>query len=107
MINHALAPGRPQDIEGTREFSCSARRDVHPAHWIESHVVAEGDLVVQFGGTPVDRALVAVVAECYVRGVGTRPVAHTPPHNPTHSATRGSRTGGSSTIGLRRGVSSA
>jgi predicted ester cyclase len=49
MINHALAPGRPQGIEGTREFLRSARRDVHPARWIESHVVAEGDLVVQFG----------------------------------------------------------
>ncbi len=49
MVNHALAPGRPQGIEGTREFLRSARRDLHPVRWIESHVVAEGDLVVQFG----------------------------------------------------------
>ena len=49
MINHALAPGRPQGIEGTREFLRSARRDLHPVRWTESHVVAEGDLVVQFG----------------------------------------------------------
>jgi hypothetical protein len=49
MINHALAPGRPQGIEGTREFLRSARRDIHSARWTESHVVAEDDLVVQFG----------------------------------------------------------
>lgn len=49
IVNHALAPGRPQGIEGTREFLRSARRDIHPVRWIESHVVAEGDLVVQFG----------------------------------------------------------
>ena len=47
--NHALAPGRPQGIAGTREFLENARRDLHPVRWIESHVVAEGDLVVQFG----------------------------------------------------------
>ena len=49
IVNHALAPGRPQGIEGTREFLRSARRDLHPVRWIDSHVVAEGDLVVQFG----------------------------------------------------------
>lgn len=49
MVNHALAPGRPQGIEGTREFLRSARRDLHPVRWIASHVVAEDDLVVQFG----------------------------------------------------------
>jgi predicted ester cyclase len=49
MTNHALAPDRPQGIAGTREFLEGARRDVHPVRWIESHVVAEGDLVVQFG----------------------------------------------------------
>jgi predicted ester cyclase len=47
--NHALAPGRPAGIEGTREFLETARRHQFPARWIESHVVAEGDLVVQFG----------------------------------------------------------
>ena len=49
MVNHALAAGRPQGIEGTREFLRSAGRAVHPVRWIESHVVAESDLVVQFG----------------------------------------------------------
>ena len=49
VVNHTLAPGRPQGIEGTREFLRSARRDLDPVRWIESHVVAEGDLVVQFG----------------------------------------------------------
>lgn len=49
IVNHALAQGRRQGIEGTREFLRSARRDLHPVRWIESHVVAEGDLVVQFG----------------------------------------------------------
>jgi predicted ester cyclase len=49
IVNHALAPGRPQGIEGTREFLRSARRDIHPVRWIESHTVAEDDLVVQFG----------------------------------------------------------
>jgi predicted ester cyclase len=49
IVNHALAPGRPQGITGTREFLRSARRDLHPARWLWSEVVAENDLVVQFG----------------------------------------------------------
>jgi ketosteroid isomerase-like protein len=49
IVNQPLAPGRPQGIEGTGEFFRSARRDVHPVRWLETHVVAEGDLVVQFG----------------------------------------------------------
>ena len=50
IVNHALAPGRPQGIEGTREFLVGARRHEHPGRrWIDSLVVAEGDLVVQFG----------------------------------------------------------
>lgn len=50
IVNHALAPGRPQGLEGTRQFLRSAHRDVlHSARWLESRVVAEGDLVVQFG----------------------------------------------------------
>jgi len=47
--NHALAPGRPSGIDGTRQFLESARRGAHPARWVDSYVVAEGDLVVQFG----------------------------------------------------------
>lgn len=49
MVNHALAPGRPQGLEGTREFLRNARRETHGGRWITSFVVAEGDLVVQFG----------------------------------------------------------
>jgi predicted ester cyclase len=49
IVNHALAPGRPQGIEGTREFLRNARRDLHGGRWITSHVVAEDDMVVQFG----------------------------------------------------------
>ena len=49
MVNHALAPGRPAGLAGTREFLQARHRRGRPARWIESHVVAEGDLVVQFG----------------------------------------------------------
>jgi ketosteroid isomerase-like protein len=49
MVNHALAAGAKPGIEGTRDFLRGARRDVHPARWVESRVVAEGDMVVQFG----------------------------------------------------------
>jgi predicted ester cyclase len=49
IVNHALAPGRPSGLEGTREFLRAAQRDVHGARWRESFMVAENDLVVQFG----------------------------------------------------------
>jgi len=49
MVNHALAPGMPTGIEGTRQFLLRAHRDQNPVRWVESHVVAEGELVVQFG----------------------------------------------------------
>jgi hypothetical protein len=49
MVNHALAPGRPTGLAGTREFLEARHRRGRPARWIESHVVAQGDLVVQFG----------------------------------------------------------
>ena len=49
MVNHALAPGRPSGIEGSREFLSSARRDQKPVQWVWSVVVAEGDYVVQVG----------------------------------------------------------
>ncbi len=54
VVNHALAPGRPQGIAGTREFLQTARRDVRPARWLWSHVVAENELVVQFGSRELD-----------------------------------------------------
>jgi len=49
MVNHALAAGRAQGLEGTREFLRNAGRATHPGRWISSVVVAEGDMVVQFG----------------------------------------------------------
>jgi predicted ester cyclase len=54
MVNHALAPGRPQGLAGTREFLTTARRAQHPGRWITSFVVAEGDMVVQFGLRELD-----------------------------------------------------
>ncbi|MGH3715100.1 MAG: ester cyclase [Micromonosporaceae bacterium] len=49
MVNHALAGSRSQGLEGTREFLRRARRDIHGGRWLSSIVVAEGDMVVQFG----------------------------------------------------------
>jgi predicted ester cyclase len=49
MVNHALASGRPQGVEGTRQFLELARRITHPARWLSSCMVAENDLVVHFG----------------------------------------------------------
>lgn len=49
IVNHSLAPDRRAGIEGTRDFFRSARRDVHGAAWIDSIVVGERDMVVQFG----------------------------------------------------------
>ena len=50
MVNHALAPGRPAGLAGTREFLETMGRHQLTEHaWDELTVVAEGDLVVQFG----------------------------------------------------------
>jgi SnoaL-like domain len=49
VINHALVPRRPPGIEGTREFLRSAQRDVYPSRWVTSNLLAENDLVAQFG----------------------------------------------------------
>jgi predicted ester cyclase len=50
MVNHALAPGRPSGLEGTREFlETAGRRRWLADRWREMTVVAEGDFVVQFG----------------------------------------------------------
>jgi predicted ester cyclase len=49
MINHALAPGRPSGIEGTRQFLASPRRSQKAGRWVSSVVIAERDFVVQFG----------------------------------------------------------
>jgi predicted ester cyclase len=54
IVNHALAPHMPPGIEGTRLFFESARRDLHPSRWLETLIVAEGDLVVQFGSREME-----------------------------------------------------
>jgi predicted ester cyclase len=49
MINHALASGRPPGLEGTREWLETEGRNFQSFPWKELLVVAEDDLVVQFG----------------------------------------------------------
>ena len=50
MVNHALAPGRPAGLAGTREFlQTMGRTSMTNQSWHELTVVAEGDYVVQFG----------------------------------------------------------
>jgi predicted ester cyclase len=50
MVNHALAPGRPAGLAGTREFlSTQGRRGWRSDRWQQVVVVAEGDHVVQYG----------------------------------------------------------
>lgn len=48
-VNHALAPGRPNGIEGTRQFLSSPGRQAHAGRWVERVVVAESDYVVEYG----------------------------------------------------------
>jgi predicted ester cyclase len=50
MVNHALAPGRPPGLAGTREFlSSRGRSDWRSDQWQHLVVVAGGDYVVQYG----------------------------------------------------------
>jgi predicted ester cyclase len=50
MVNHALASGRPQGLEGTREFLASSfGRRFATDGWEQLTVIAEGDFVVQHG----------------------------------------------------------
>lgn len=50
MVNHALAPGRPRGLAGTREFlSTSGRTQFVTTTWPEKFVIAEGDFVVWYG----------------------------------------------------------
>jgi predicted ester cyclase len=50
MVNHALAPHRPQGLAGTREFlESDGHRKFRDRRWDELIVVAEGPYVVQFG----------------------------------------------------------
>ncbi len=49
MVNHALAPGRPEGLEGTREFVRTGMPQFQGDNWTDSVIVADGDYVVQFG----------------------------------------------------------
>jgi hypothetical protein len=49
MVNHALASTGSSGLEGTCRFLERAAREVHRARWLSSYVVAENDMVVQFG----------------------------------------------------------
>ena len=50
MVNHALAPGRPPGLAGTREFLNSrGRDDWRSDQWQHLVVVADNDYVVQYG----------------------------------------------------------
>jgi predicted ester cyclase len=49
LVNHSLAPTRPQGLEGTRQWLETDGRNFQSFSWHELTVVAEHDLVVQFG----------------------------------------------------------
>ena len=50
MVNHALAPGRPAGLAGTREFLTTQGRGIWGSdRWRQLVVVADGDYVVQYG----------------------------------------------------------
>jgi predicted ester cyclase len=54
MVNHALAPTRPAGLEGTRQWLETEGRNFQSFPWKQLTVVAEGDLVVQFGSRAHD-----------------------------------------------------
>jgi predicted ester cyclase len=49
MVNHSLAPSRPAGLAGSREWLETDGRNFQSFEWRDLHVVAENDLVVQFG----------------------------------------------------------
>jgi predicted ester cyclase len=49
MVNHALRADRPQGLEGTREWLTTEGPKFRSFRWQQLMVVADGDLVVQFG----------------------------------------------------------
>lgn len=49
MVNHALAPSRPPGLAGTREWLETEGPNFQSFPWKEQRIVAEDDLVVQFG----------------------------------------------------------
>jgi predicted ester cyclase len=75
LVNHALAPGRPQGLDGTREFLRSARREAHGGRWVDSIVVAEGEMVVQFGRRELHWPGGSFMGFDVPRGIATRDVA--------------------------------
>ena len=75
LVNHALAADRPQGLEGTREFLRQAARHTRPGRWLDSMVVAEGDLVVQFGRRELYWPGGSLLGFDAAPGVATRDVA--------------------------------
>lgn len=49
MVNHALRPGRPKGLEGTRQWLETEGTKFQDFRWQQLIVVGEQDLVVQFG----------------------------------------------------------
>jgi predicted ester cyclase len=49
LVNHSLAPSRAPGLDGTRQWLATDGRKFASFRWRELSVVAEGDLVVQFG----------------------------------------------------------
>lgn len=49
MVNHTLASWRPEGLEGTRQWLTTEGAKFESFRWRELAVVAENDLVVQFG----------------------------------------------------------
>lgn len=49
MVNHALAPDRPQGLAGTRQFLTQSANRFGDTGWSSLQVIAEGDFVVQHG----------------------------------------------------------
>lgn len=49
MVNHALRPDRPQGLAGTRQWLETEGVNFQSFRWQDLLVVAEDDLVVQFG----------------------------------------------------------
>jgi predicted ester cyclase len=49
MVNHALAPDRPQGLAGTREFLTRSAAMFGDTGWINLNVIAEGEFVVHHG----------------------------------------------------------
>jgi predicted ester cyclase len=49
LVNHALAPNRPNGLEGTRQFLAGVGQNFVEDRWQQLDVIAEGPFVVQHG----------------------------------------------------------